>query len=474
MATGQLSEIIRRLRVTTSRAGPGMTDGQLLECFVGRRDEAAFAALVRRHGPMVWGVCRRILHSHHDAEDAFQATFLVLVRRAGSVVPRQMVANWLYGVARRTAVKARALAARRSRREDQLTEQSEPAAGERSADRDLRSLLDHELARLPDRYRVAIVLCDLEQRTRGEVARQFGVPEGTLSGWLTRGRRMLAKRLSRQGLALSAAALPLALAGQAGSACVPASLVSITTETARLLAAGTAAPGTPRVASLTEGVLKAMLWNKLKPVVTLAVVLLGTLGLIAATGARPPATEPRPVPASPEPPPFTGPKETTEEYYQYLVEMSVVETRPVPRTKKDAAINEDEPIKKRLAEPRMVTREGREASFSLGRELPSPIGRGKGREAEFLQDGLTVRVKVIRSGDDKLEMESTLQWSEVNQTGETEVEIHSTTKRSVREVKLGETVNLGINDGLSGKSYRVRIKVADEEWVRHSTRRRSG
>jgi RNA polymerase sigma factor (sigma-70 family) len=472
MATGPMTEVLRRLRGAALHNGSGMTDGQLLECFVGRRDEAAFAALVRRHGPMVWGVCRRILPGHHDAEDAFQATFLVLVRRAESVAPGHMVANWLYGVAHRTAVKARALAARRRRREGQLAEWSEPAAGDRSADHDLRSLLDRELSRLPDRYRVAIVLCDLEQRTRGEVARQFGVPEGTLSGWLTRGRRLLAKRLARQGLALSAAALPLALAGQAASGCVPASLVSITTETARLLAAGTAAPSTPRVASLTEGVLKAMLWNKLKPAVTLSVVLLGTLGLIAATGARPPATEPRPVPASPEPPPFTGPKVTTEEYYQYLVEMSVVETRPVTRTKKDAAINENEPVEKRLAEPRMVTREGREASFSLGRDLP--FGGGKGRESEFLQDGLTVRVKVFRLGDDKLEMESTLQWSQVTQTEKSEAEIRSTTKRSVREVTLGVAVDLEIADGVSGKIYRVRIKVADEEWVRHSTRRRSG
>ena len=148
--SGALLDHIRRL------AGGGdldpLTDQELLSRYTAG-DEAAFAALVRRHGPMVWGVCRRVLHGHHDAEDAFQATFLVLVRRARSVVPRQMVANWLYGVAHRTAVKARAAAARRSRRESQLAEWSEPAAGEQSANHDLRSLLDRELSRLPDEPR---------------------------------------------------------------------------------------------------------------------------------------------------------------------------------------------------------------------------------------------------------------------------------------------------------------------------------
>src|SRR2546423_4075750 len=117
MATRPMSEVLRRLR---GAPGPGEpTDGQLLEHFIARREEAAFAALVRRHGPMVWGVCRRVVGSHHDAEDAFQATFLVLVRRAAAVVPRELVANWLYGVAHQTALKARATAAKQRGREKQ-------------------------------------------------------------------------------------------------------------------------------------------------------------------------------------------------------------------------------------------------------------------------------------------------------------------------------------------------------------------
>src|SRR5215475_10994473 len=131
MANPSTRTLAQHLR-TALRApdGAGLTDGQLLACYLERRDEAAFAALVRRHGPMVWGVCRRVLRGHHDAEDAFQATFLVLVRRAGAVVPRELVGNWLYGVAYQTALKARATAARRRTRERQVTDMPEPAVRE--------------------------------------------------------------------------------------------------------------------------------------------------------------------------------------------------------------------------------------------------------------------------------------------------------------------------------------------------------
>src|SRR5437667_12802382 len=126
--TTQMSKVIQHLRsALLLRAGDGLTDGQLLECFVSCRETAALEALVRRHGPMVWGVCRRILSNHHDAEDALQATFLVLVRKAASIVPRGLLANWLYGVARQTALKARATVATREGRERQMTTMPEPA-----------------------------------------------------------------------------------------------------------------------------------------------------------------------------------------------------------------------------------------------------------------------------------------------------------------------------------------------------------
>src|SRR5476651_51345 len=131
MATSQMSDVIQQIRRTVLLRGEeGLTDGHLLEDYVSRREEAALAALVRRHGPMVWGVCRRILRTHHDAEDAFQATFLVLIRKAGSVRKREMVGNWLYGVAHQTALKARAMAAKQFAREKQVADMPEPAVKE--------------------------------------------------------------------------------------------------------------------------------------------------------------------------------------------------------------------------------------------------------------------------------------------------------------------------------------------------------
>src|SRR5438046_1801110 len=128
MPSNHLNTVIQRLRrAVLVEDGAGLTDGQLLECFLSRRENAALEALVGRHGPMVWGVCRRILHNYHDAEDAFQATFLVLVRKAATVVPREMLANWLYGVAHQTALKARATTAKRGAREKQVSAMPEPA-----------------------------------------------------------------------------------------------------------------------------------------------------------------------------------------------------------------------------------------------------------------------------------------------------------------------------------------------------------
>src|SRR5262245_2249353 len=158
MANNPMSVVLQHLRqAALLRDGAGRTDGQLLEDYLRRREEAALAALVRRHGPMVWGVCRRVLRNYHDAEDAFQATFLVLVRKAATVVPREMVVNWLYGVAHQTALKARTTTAKRGAREKQETQMPEPVATDPKISDDLRPLLDQELSCLPDIYRVAIV-----------------------------------------------------------------------------------------------------------------------------------------------------------------------------------------------------------------------------------------------------------------------------------------------------------------------------
>src|SRR5438477_4844138 len=227
MAASKMSKIGQHLRrAVLPRDGAGLTDGQLLHDYLSRHEEAALAALVRRHGPMVWGVCRRVLRSYHDAEDAFQATFLVLLRRAASITSPELLANWLYGVAHQTALKARATTAKRRARERQVVSMPEPAATEGDLWHNLEPLLDQELSRLPDKYRVAIVLCDLEGKTRKLAARQLGVPEGTLAARLARGRVLLAKRLARHGLAVSCGALAAVLSQQAASAGVPTSVVS--------------------------------------------------------------------------------------------------------------------------------------------------------------------------------------------------------------------------------------------------------
>jgi RNA polymerase sigma factor (sigma-70 family) len=284
MATSQLSEIIQHLHRAVLREGAGLTDGQLLENYLNHRDDAALAALVGRHAPLIWGVCRRILRSHHDAEDAFQACFLVLVRKAASIDARELLANWLYGVAYLTAIKARAMVRKRKARDRPLLEMPEPEAPQRDLWHDLQPLLDQELSRLPDLYRRTIVLCDLEGKTRKQAAEQLDCPEGTVAGRLARARALLASRLARHGLTMSAGSLVTALAREV-EASVPPSVVSSTIKAATLFAAGQGLTGggiPANLITLTEGVLKTMVLTRLKTITW--VVLIVVLGVAAFGG----------------------------------------------------------------------------------------------------------------------------------------------------------------------------------------------
>jgi RNA polymerase sigma factor (sigma-70 family) len=283
MATG-LGQVLQHLQ----RAGGGQTDGQLLARFAATRDEASFAALVRRHGPMVLGVCRRVLGHFHDAEDAFQATFLVLATKAASVVKRESVSCWLHGVAYHTALRAGAALGRRRARERQVDDMPHPQVMPAEA-QDWLPLLDRELNRLPEKYRAAIVLCDLEGRSRREAARLLRLPEGTLSSRLATGRQMLAKRLAGCGVALSGGALAVTLAQGTASAQVPLALAGSTVKASLLVAAGQAAGVSTPAAVLMKGVMKAMLLKKLRMAIGAVMVLvaLGTVGIAyqAAVGA---------------------------------------------------------------------------------------------------------------------------------------------------------------------------------------------
>jgi RNA polymerase sigma factor (sigma-70 family) len=260
--------------------GDGHRDGQLLARFLDHQDEAAFAALVHQHGPMVLGVCRRLLGNIHDAEDAFQATFLILARKAASLIKREAVASWLYAVAYRTALRAKQKASKRRAWERQVEKMPHPEVAPPEA-QDWRGALDRELHQLPEKYRAAIVLCELEGKTRREAARQLGLTEGTLSSRLARGRCLLARRLAKWGLTLSGWALAAAMS-EGSPARVPAVLVRATVKAAMSIAAGhAAAVATPAVALMNE-VLKAMWATKLRVVVALvlAVALVGGGGLV--------------------------------------------------------------------------------------------------------------------------------------------------------------------------------------------------
>jgi RNA polymerase sigma factor (sigma-70 family) len=275
MIATQASKVFHCIRSLALHQHDGATDGNLLDLYVRQKDEAAFEALVRRHGRMVLGVCRRLLGNCHDAEDAFQATFLVLVRKAASIRPSGMVGNWLYGVAHRTALEARRSAAKRRVKEAQAAPRTETPDDTLAH---LRPLLDQELTRLPDKYRAVLVQCDLEGRTRKEAAQQLGLPEGTIASRQARGRTLLAKRLTRPGVTVSGGALAVVSAQEAASAFAPLPLVYATVRAATAYAAGpaTVIVSAP-VAALTEGVLKAMLLSKLK-ITALLLVVIGVAG----------------------------------------------------------------------------------------------------------------------------------------------------------------------------------------------------
>ncbi len=206
------------------------TDRQLLQRFVAEASEDAFARLVQRHGPMVLGVCRQILRQEQDAEDAFQATFLVLSRKAGSIRAAEALPNWLYGVARRLALRSKSAVARRQAREVALVESPTAPLAPDSAVEDLAPVLHEEIGRLPEKYRIPFVLCYLGGKTNEEAAQQLGCPSGTVFSRLARARERLRTRLTRRGLALPAGVLTATLAAlsQQARAATPPQLATTT------------------------------------------------------------------------------------------------------------------------------------------------------------------------------------------------------------------------------------------------------
>lgn len=283
MPRSPFGNVLRYLHRAAGLAhGDDLSDSQLLERFTQDHDQEAFAALIQRHGPVVWGVCRRLLGEANDAEDAFQATFLVLVRKPGSVKKQSSLGSWLYGVAYRVALRARADAARRRHHERQVADmvRSEPALEEDW--RELRPVLDAELSRLPEKLRAPLVLCYLQNKTNEQAAHELGWPVGSISKRLAQGRDLLRERLSQRGIALSAAGLGTLLAHNAATAAAPAPLVELTITVAHVMIttqATSAAVASASVAALTEGVVKTMALQKLK------LAGLALTALLALTGS---------------------------------------------------------------------------------------------------------------------------------------------------------------------------------------------
>ncbi len=287
MAQPQLNAMLRRVRqlvratawaTVDQRTVEELEDRRLLERFARQADGEAFAALVRRHGPMVLGVCRRALPRSHDAEDAFQATFLVLARQAGAIRRPEALGAWLYEVAQHLAARVRLADQRRRTRERHVAApeaqfQAEPV------DCDLPSIIDAELHRLPAKYRAPLVLCYLQNKTYTEAAQELGWAAGTVSGRLARARDLLRSRLLRRGVAVSAAGLTPLLTEAAAASAVPVALLASTARLAGLSASGAAVAGliSAQVAALRDGMAKTLLLAKLK----LAAAVLLALGCLA-------------------------------------------------------------------------------------------------------------------------------------------------------------------------------------------------
>jgi RNA polymerase sigma factor (sigma-70 family) len=287
MPQTQLGPVARHLhRLLGAHRVRELSDTELLDRFAASREEDAFTILLRRHGPLVLGVCRRVLRHEQDAEDAFQATFLTLARNAGSIRRTDAVGSWLYRVAHRIATKAGVNMARRKSLEkrgragDDTHDSHANGAGSppnEAALGELQALLDEELNRLPEKYRAPFVLCCLEGKTRPEAARELGWKEGTVGGRLALARQMLQRRLVRRGVALPAVLTALALTVPA-MAVLPMRLIQSTTKVALHYATGGAAPAA--VAVFLKGVSNTMLWTKVK----IATVVLLVAGVAAAYG----------------------------------------------------------------------------------------------------------------------------------------------------------------------------------------------
>jgi RNA polymerase sigma factor (sigma-70 family) len=281
-AVSALGKTETDVRPTTT----GHFDAELLQLFLNRADQAAFTTLINRHGPMVLGVCRRILRNEADADDAFQATFLVLATRGRSIRSRTSLADWLFGVALRTAKKARTASVRRRNFMERLMRMHRPSSDKCNAEGlELQTILDEEIRRLPQNYRKVVLLCWLEGKSKSAAARELGWPQGTVATRIAKARDLLRTRLQSKGLFAGAAALNGSVIQQLASTTLPAALSVSTTRAAGLLVAGKSAAHIASIQAmkLAEGVSRAMFIAKVRIIAAfLLVLLLATNGVLRA------------------------------------------------------------------------------------------------------------------------------------------------------------------------------------------------
>jgi RNA polymerase sigma factor (sigma-70 family) len=360
MATTHSGIVLRRLReLVTAKEDRAVPDEQLLDRFLRGHDEAAFAVLVRRHGPLVLGVCRRVLHQEQDAEDVFQATFLVLARKAAAVGRRASLGGWLYRVAYRLALKARKQAAARHQREARPARLDETDPLAELTGRELLAVFDEEVQKLPECERVALVLCYLEGKTRDEAARTVRCSVSTLKRRLDRGKGRLRARLARRGLALPGALLAAGLV-QGSPAAVPGPLTAVAVRAGMLLSAGQPAQGvaSARAVALAGEAVRAMTVGKVRAVGAVLVAL--TLVGVGAgwLGWSPPAAQ-----GEAKAPPAAPAALAAAEKQEMTVTGRVLDADGKPFAGADVAV---------VAEPKVAYRGG---DLSAGR--PEVLGRGK-------------------------------------------------------------------------------------------------
>jgi RNA polymerase sigma factor (sigma-70 family) len=281
--TQTASPILRQLtRMVEDRQVKNLSDADLLNRYLLRRDSGAFHALVRRHGNMVLSVCRCVLGNEADVEDAFQATFLVLVRKARSIRKRGSLSSWLYGVAHRICLKARSTSAKRRKHESQVQQRAPSIEADSPFTwPEVQRLVHDELNQLAERHRAPLILCYLQGKTQDEAATELGLAKTVLRGRLERGRLMLRNRLRRRGLGPAALLVISAWPVSAASASVPHALLSATVASAALLAAGSSALPAP-LAGLVEGAVQSMMLTKVKMAASMllaAFLICGFVGL---------------------------------------------------------------------------------------------------------------------------------------------------------------------------------------------------